>query len=124
MILFVQHKDMLQLLIDATGEDEEQMEESDCAKSNGHSWTNNVTDSCPSQKKEGKLTDEEVVMHAIMFLMAGYETTANALAYTSYLLSLNPDIQEKLQSEIDSYYKENPVRDHAIYMYIARSRRS
>ena len=34
----------------------------------------------------------------------------NALAYTTYLLALNPDIQEKLQSEIDSYFKEKPVR--------------
>ena len=56
-----------------------------------------------------KLTDEEIVSHAVTFLLAGYETTANTLAYTSYLLALNPDIQEKLQSEIDSYFEEKPV---------------
>ena len=38
------------------------------------------------------------------------ETTANTLAYTSYLLALNPDIQEILQSEIDNYFDEKPVR--------------
>ena len=66
---------------------------------------------CPVKKsnKERKLTDEEIVAHAITFILAGYETTSNTLAYTSYLLALNPDVQEKLQSEIDSYYDNKPV---------------
>ena len=59
--------------------------------------------------KGRKLTDEEIVAHAVTFILAGYETTANTLAYTSYLLALNPDIQEKLQSEIDSYFDDKPV---------------
>ncbi len=67
---------------------------------------------CQAQRK---LTDEQVVGQAIGFLLAGYETTANTLAYTSYLLALNPDIQEKLQSEIDSYFDEKPV---GCYNYI------
>ena len=63
------------------------------------------------KKSDGgrKLTDEEIVAHAVTFILAGYETTANTLAYTSYLLALNPNIQEKLQSEIDSYFEEKPV---------------
>ena len=63
------------------------------------------------KKSDGgrKLTDEEIVAHAVTFILAGYETTANTLAYTSYLLALNPDIQEKLQSEIDSYFEDKPV---------------
>ena len=63
-----------------------------------------------STEKGRKLTDEEIVAHAVTFMLAGYETTANTLAYTSYLLALNPDIQEKLQSEIDNYFDEKPVR--------------
>ena len=68
--------------------------------------------------KERKLTDEEVVGQAVTFLMAGYETTANTLAYTSYLLALNPDIQERLQSEIDSYFNDNNVCLCLLYNYI------
>ena len=64
---------------------------------------------CPFHKTAGKLTNEEVVGHARVVLLAGYETTANTLAYASYLLALNPDIQEKLQSEIDSYFDDKPV---------------
>ena len=59
--------------------------------------------------KGGKLTDRQIIGNAITFMLAGYETTANALTYTSYLLALNPHIQEKLQEEIDTYFQENPV---------------
>jgi cytochrome P450 len=34
--------------------------------------------------------------------IAGHETTANALTWTFYLLSQNPDIEKKLHDEIDS----------------------
>ena len=56
-----------------------------------------------------KLTDDQIVAHSATFLVAGYETTSTALAYVSYLLALNPIIQEKLQQEIDNYFDNNPV---------------
>ena len=61
-----------------------------------------------------KLTEEEITAHAIFFMLAGHETTANTLSYTSYLLALNPHVQEKLQAEIDSFFEENPVIDNSI----------
>ena len=85
---------MLQLMIDATGEEREE----DGGDTNAQARENG-----------GKFTDREVVSQAVGILLAGYETTANTLAYTSYLLALNPDIQKKLQSEIDSYFEEKPV---------------
>ena len=89
---------MLQSMIDATGE----MDDNGSRESSR---------GCPAraQRMTERLTDEQVVGEAIGILLAGYETTANTLAYTSYLLALNPDIQEKLQSEIDSYFEEKPV---------------
>ena len=59
--------------------------------------------------EEKTLTNEEIVGHSIVFLLAGNETTANTLAFTSYLLALNPEIQEKLQAEIDEYFESKPV---------------
>lgn len=56
-----------------------------------------------------KLTAKEIVDNSVTFLIAGYETTANTLSFTTYLLALNPDIQEKLQSEIDSYFDNKTV---------------
>lgn len=54
--------------------------------------------------KVQKLSEDEIVAQCFTFILAGYETTSNALAYTSYLLALNPDKQEKLFEEIDSVY--------------------
>ena len=55
------------------------------------------------------MTDIEVVANSIGFLIAGNETTATTLSFASYLLALNPNIQEKLQSVIDAYFKDRPV---------------
>ena len=57
-----------------------------------------------------KLTDDQIVAHSVTFMLAGYETTSTALSYVSYLLALNPTIQERLQQEIDDYFQNNPVR--------------
>ena len=58
---------------------------------------------------KGKLSDEEIVANSILFLLAGFETTANALSFVSYLLALHPEIQERLQAEIDEYFESKPV---------------
>ena len=61
-----------------------------------------------SRSKE-VMNDDEIVAHSFTFILAGYETTANALTHVSYLLALHPDIQENLQAEIDNYYDNNSV---------------
>ena len=99
---------MLQLMIDATGEEQNNI------MANGKE-----KEGCPFHKKTGKLTNEEVIGHAQVLLFAGYETTANALIFTTYLLALNPDIQEKLQSEIDNYFNENTVSVFGMHYFNA-----
>lgn len=56
-----------------------------------------------------QLTDDEIIAVCITFLLAGYETTSNLLAFTSYLLAMNPEKQEKLIEEINNYYQEHKV---------------
>ena len=60
-----------------------------------------------------RLTNKEIVDISVGLLIAGYDTTSSTLSFTSYLLAVHPEIQEKLQSEIDSYFDEKPVSMHA-----------
>ncbi|XP_063171267.1 cytochrome P450 3A8-like [Candoia aspera] len=48
------------------------------------------------------LTDEEILAQAFIFIFAGYEPTSNSLGYVAYSLATHPDVQQKLQEEIDS----------------------
>lgn len=47
------------------------------------------------------LTDKQVRDEALTILLAGHETTANALTWTWYLLSQNPQAEAKLHAELD-----------------------
>ncbi len=49
----------------------------------------------------GSMTDEQVRDEAMTIFLAGHETTANALTWTWYLLSQNPEVEAKLHAEID-----------------------
>ncbi|XP_062999457.1 cytochrome P450 3A9-like [Elgaria multicarinata webbii] len=48
------------------------------------------------------LTDEEIMAQAVIFIFAGYEATSNLLGYLLYELAINPDVQQKLQDEVDA----------------------
>lgn len=47
------------------------------------------------------MTDKQVRDEALTLFIAGHETTANALAWTWYLLSLHPDVESRMHQEID-----------------------
>ncbi|TKR59290.1 hypothetical protein L596_028983 [Steinernema carpocapsae] len=51
-------------------------------------------------KVSRKLTEDEIKGQCTTFLLAGYDTTANSLAYLTYHLATNPKIQERLYDEI------------------------
>ncbi|CAG2102111.1 unnamed protein product [Medioppia subpectinata] len=57
--------------------------------------------------KKKKLTTDEAIAQTIVFFIAGYETTATALAYCTYELALNPDIQDRLVAETREAFSEN-----------------
>ena len=52
--------------------------------------------------------DEDIIIAtAMVILVAGYDTTGLTLSFMAYELASNPDIQEKLQEEVDEAYKAN-----------------
>ncbi|XP_042293244.1 cytochrome P450 3A21-like [Sceloporus undulatus] len=48
------------------------------------------------------LTDEEILAQAIAFIFGGYESISNMLCFLLYELATHPDVQQKLQDEIDA----------------------
>ena len=57
-----------------------------------------------------RLSDEEIVAQSIIFLLAGYETSSNTLSFILYHLALNPDVQDKLRTEIKEAVESNAKR--------------
>lgn len=49
----------------------------------------------------GRMTDEQLRDELMTIFLAGHETTANALTWTWYLLSSNPEAEARLHEEID-----------------------
>ncbi|MCJ1243901.1 hypothetical protein MMC30_001098 [Trapelia coarctata] len=59
--------------------------------------------------EEGKkraFTEDEVMGNISIFLMAGYETTANAILYGLIVLAIRPDLQDKVTEEVDRIHAE------------------
>ncbi|MBI4747359.1 MAG: cytochrome P450 [Acidobacteria bacterium] len=48
------------------------------------------------------MTNEQLRDEVLTLFLAGHETTANALTWTLYLLSQNPEVEAKLQAEVDA----------------------
>ncbi|XP_023564450.1 cytochrome P450 3A6-like isoform X1 [Octodon degus] len=48
------------------------------------------------------LSDLELVAQSIIFLFGGYETTSTTLSFVMHALATHPDVQKKLQQEIDT----------------------
>ena len=56
-----------------------------------------------ARDEDGKpMTDEELRDELVTLLIAGYETTASAMAWGLYRIHQNPEVREKLLQEIDS----------------------
>lgn len=46
-------------------------------------------------------TDDEIIGHSAIFLIAGHETSSNALAWTFFLLSQHPQVMKTLRLELE-----------------------
>ncbi|KAM3930611.1 cytochrome P450 3A9-like [Leptodactylus fuscus] len=72
-----------------------------------------VEDTSGLGKEQKALTDTEIMAQSVVFILAGFETTSSTLTYLLYNLATHPDVQKKLQEEIDSYLpdKASPTYD-------------
>ncbi|XP_055417977.1 cytochrome P450 3A28 [Bubalus kerabau] len=64
------------------------------------------------------LSDIELVAQSTIFIFGGYETTSSTLSFIIYELTTHPDVQQKLQEEIDATFpnKAPPTYDALVQM--------
>ena len=64
-------------------------------------------DDDPSQPSSQKLNSEELRDEVMTIFLAGYETVANALAWTWLLLGQNPEAESRLHQELDRVLQDS-----------------
>ena len=104
----IQREDFLQLLMDSQNIDKvnEENEKDNDIDEELHKIGGNEQSNYIKQSSGKPLTDDEVIAQALVFFVAGYETTATTLSYISYELALNQDIQDRLYEEIKAIQNE------------------
>ncbi len=58
----------------------------------------------PQQASTEKDDEDEIVGHAFVFLLAGYETSSNMLAFTCCFLVIHPECQCKDKEGVDGFF--------------------
>jgi hypothetical protein len=56
-----------------------------------------------------QLSDKVVMAQSNTFILAGYETTANTLAFSIYNIARYPEVQARLLQEVDAFGRGRPV---------------
>ncbi|CAF4781921.1 unnamed protein product [Rotaria sp. Silwood1] len=80
--------DLLQLMLDVATNDE-------------------VKDHEDNELMSKHLHYTEVLMNIFLFMVAGFETTAAMLAFSTYILATEAEVHKKLQAEIDEHWQDN-----------------
>lgn len=78
---------------------DEEQNKTETVKSNGGGMTS-------IKASDTKLTEDEVFAQAFIFLLAGYETTASLLTYSTYSMATHPEIQERLHQEVSEAFAD------------------
>ncbi|MCU1289490.1 MAG: Cytochrome, partial [Acidobacteria bacterium] len=67
----------------------------------------------------GAMTDLQIRDECLTLFLAGHETTANALTWTFYLLSQNPEIEKKFHAELDAVFADEHAPTFEDYARLA-----
>lgn len=62
-----------------------------------------------AEPQNQQLSDSEILGNAFIFILAGHETTANAMHFALVLLALNPQSQRRLQKDISDTVGDRPI---------------
>ena len=101
--------DLIDLMIDCIKEENAESDEK-------HDQNENVDDHHDQYEKDMQFkhhaknkqhTEDVIVATSLVLLVAGYDTTGMTLSFLAYELAKTPEVQEKLQEEIDQAYEDN-----------------
>ena len=53
------------------------------------------------------LSDQVLVAQSVLFILAGFDTTQTLLVFAVYELALNPDVQDKLRTELEESWRKS-----------------
>lgn len=91
--------DMIQLLMDARKGRLKHDDNTDL--DTGFATANESLVTTSEKYKTLKFTDDDITAQALIFFVAGFDSTATTISYMMLELALYPDVQETLQREID-----------------------
>ncbi|GJQ77405.1 hypothetical protein Trydic_g20805 [Trypoxylus dichotomus] len=98
--------DMLNLLLEARKN--KNISDLETNTSNGSTCTTSKESNTNKEDKAAKhyLSDMDIVAQALVFFFGGFESVATLMSFAAYELTLNPECQRELQTEIDETLKE------------------
>ncbi|KAK9752572.1 Cytochrome P450 [Popillia japonica] len=64
-----------------------------------------IHNTSPTKQNQG-LTDVDIAAQAMIFFFAGFDSVSTLLCFMAYELVVNPDVQKRLQEEIDDTLRE------------------
>lgn len=114
-------RDFLQLMLDARsrGEESVPLEHFDTGVHSDDPETPASVNKGPQHQEHSRrrslsktMSEDEVIGQAFVFLLAGYETSSNTLAFTCYLLALHPECQSRVQEEVDDFFTRHESPDY------------
>jgi cytochrome P450 len=56
------------------------------------------------------LDDLDITAQSVLFFLAGFDTASTLMCFASHLLAVHPDVQTRLQQEVDKTLKEHDGR--------------
>ncbi|XP_060779652.1 thromboxane-A synthase [Neoarius graeffei] len=74
--------------------------------------TESIHESGKRSQQKRMMMEDEIIGQAYIFLLAGYETSSNTLAFVCYLLAIHPDCQKKIQRELDDFFSRHDSVDY------------
>lgn len=101
---------MLQVFLDIRGDTStENSSKEDDAETDQFEADAKMNVECDPKKL---MDDDAIVQSSILFLVAGFDTTANTLSLVAYHLATNPQVQAKARDEVDEVFRDLELDDN------------